>query len=760
VELCAESSRIVGWGNAPRTVPAVGRMHLPGGVTAAAIRFPRRLPRTAIAVAVLAATALLTASQPAAAATVTASYEHGRSDVVINGYGTRAMGSFRLLDGDRALLAWCLEADVSHSTQTEAYRPVPPSVRSAELDALLWWLDRQDAIDADTAVGAAALVWFYAGAHRSNGPLVWSDGSQSFASITPTSPVPWDALPPFSLADPVGLVVPGSHLDGAERRTFELHQLANALAGPWALSVEAADDRTSATIELRAPVGPLAGQDVEVAIEAPDAPPTVRHVTTGTDGRAQISLPTLPDGAVIRATVAAPGPHQEWDGDGSVQRLATSTSRPVRADLALAPLPAHVEVRKRSTDPTIGVAGATFVLTDRDGDEVGTATSDPDGVARFAPIDPVHHRPPYRVRERTAPPGLLVTAETVDIATPSHDPARPAIVEITNQPITVPLGLRKRLSIDGVGPDDLSGFSFEARRRSDGARHGVVTGPDGVAPPVALAWGTYDVCEVDVPDWAVDLIDTGCRTVTVDATSPDGGAIVVEYVNEIPGPLIETRFVDPSDDDQIVVAGAVEVVDRVRLTGLVPGVRYTIHGQVVRPDGASEPVIAAKQVEFVATAPTATIDVVFEIDGLSAGTVVATQRVTVGEVVLADHRDLGDPDQTVVVVPPTTTVSTTTTAPPASSPPASTPTSTTTSPTTPTSTSTSTSTSTTTTTRPPATSTSLPAPVPPPTLPRTGAGAATARLLRLGDAGFLLGIALVALAGLLPRRPGRDGAGC
>jgi hypothetical protein len=722
-------------------------------------QLPTHLRLAAIACLLLAVSFALGGERTVEAATVVASYEHGRDEVVINGYGTRAMGSFRLSDGDRALLAWCLEADVPHSNQSDAYRSVTASVRSAEVDALLWWLDRQDAIDADTAVGAASLVWFYAGARRSNGPLVWSDGSQAFAAISPTSPVPWDALPRFSLADPVGLMVPGIDLDGAERRVLELHQLAGALAGPWALTITATDDRTSASIELRATAGPLAGQDVEVVVEAPGAAPAVQHLTTGTDGRARISLPALPRGATIRAGVAAPGPHQEWDGDASVQRLATSTSVPVRAVLDLPPLPGHVEVHKRSTDPTMGVAGAEFVVIDRDGDEVSTATSDAEGVARFAPIDVVRHPPPYRVREQAAPPGLVVTTETVEIAGPSLDPARPTVVEITNKPITVPVRLRKRLSIDDAGPDDLGGFSFEARRRSDGSRHVLVTGADGVATPVDLAWGTYDVCEVAAPDWAVGLIDTGCRTVTVGATSLAGDGIVVEYVNQIPGPVIDTRFMDPTDDDQVIVAGDVEVVDRVDLAGLVPGVRYTVDGEVVRPDDADDPVVAQRRVEFVADAATATLDVVFEIDGLPAGTVVATERVTVGGVVLADHRDLGDPDQTVVVVAPTTTTSTTTTTPtsttsvpPAGSVPVAIPTITTT---------TTTTAATTTTTRPPVISTSAPTPLPPAsTLPRTGTDAAAARLLRLGDAGFVLGVALVAIAGLVPRRPGRDGAGC
>jgi hypothetical protein len=271
----------------------------------AAIRHPTHLRLIAIGCLIVAASCLLGGAPSVQAATITASYEHGRDGVVINGYGTRAMGSFRLLDGDRTLLAWCVEADVPHVTQHGAYRSISPSVSSAELDALLWWLDREDSIDADTAVAAAALTWFYAGARRSIGPPVWSDGSRAFAPISPVSPELWDALPPFSLADPVGLIVPGTHLDAAERRVLELHRLAGQLAGPWELSIVTARDRASATVELRSPAGRLANQVIEVVVEVPGSAPLLRDATTADDGRAQIPLPDLPDGAVIRAAAAS-----------------------------------------------------------------------------------------------------------------------------------------------------------------------------------------------------------------------------------------------------------------------------------------------------------------------------------------------------------------------------------------------------------------------------------------------------------------------
>jgi hypothetical protein len=105
-------------------------------------------------------------------------------------------------------------------------------------------------------------------------------------------------------------------------------------------------------------------------------------------------------------------------------------------------------------------------------------------------------------------------------------------------------------------------------------------------------------------------------------------------------------------------------------------------------------------------------------------------------------------------------VATTTLPPTTSSPDVAQPSSTTTTVATTTTTITTTSTTPTTTSvvaaLPPAPSTSAPLTAPRP-LPRTGGGAA--RLLDFADIGFIVGVALVTIIGLLPRRPERETAG-
>src|SRR6187402_1081208 len=96
-----------------------------------------RLIPTFIATTVLVGFPLL-ARGHAEAATITVSYAAGHRDVTINGYGAPALGTFTLRDGDREMVALCVEADSSHTTVHDAYSLVSNRVTSPELDALLW----------------------------------------------------------------------------------------------------------------------------------------------------------------------------------------------------------------------------------------------------------------------------------------------------------------------------------------------------------------------------------------------------------------------------------------------------------------------------------------------------------------------------------------------------------------------------------------------------------------------------------------------
>jgi hypothetical protein len=486
-----------------------------------------RLIPTLIGTTVLVSLALVSRA-PAEAATITISYAAGHRDVTINGYGTPALGTFTLRDADEEMVALCVEADSSHTTIHDAYSLVPNRVSSPELDALLWMLGDGTALDADTATAAAALAWYYADAQRNIGVPVWADGTRAFARITPLSPEPWDTLARFSLAHPIGLRSGTADLDTAERRVVELHRQAAALAGPWTLSADAAGRR----VRLTGSNGAIAGRQVTFTIVATGSAPVNVTATTDSDGWAMPSLPDLPDGASVAATISAPGVHREWDGAPGVQRMVTATTVTLTAGFEIAPSPRFVAVHKSSSDPAFAVGGAEFAVVGANG-VVAAATTDSTGVATFPPIDPVATPGPYAVRELAAPPGLLAAAD-VPVPEPSHDSDQPTIVEIVDEPARVAVQVRKVLSEPTSAPD-LAGFVFTVRRNDGGFEDEIVTGSDGLTDAVRLTLGDYEVCETVSPDWAFELVDGGCIHVAIALGDLSRtGPVVYQYLNIVP----------------------------------------------------------------------------------------------------------------------------------------------------------------------------------------------------------------------------------
>ena len=692
---------------------------------------------------IVAATSVITTTtdpRPAHAATIGASYDVGYRDVLINGFGTDGLGTFRLDDGDNSAVALCIEADQPHTTVQDAYSPVDAIVSSAHLDALIWLIERSP-LDDDTATAAAALAWQYAGAERPGGIPVWGDGTRSFAPIGPLDPEPWDALAAFSLEHPIGLRAGTTDLDAAERRVADLHRRVEAIRGPWQLDV----DDTSQQFVLLGHNGPIAGQSIRITATTPGAAPVEYEVVTDEHGHPAVEVTGYRDGATLTAIVDAPGPHREWDGAGEVQRMVTATTISLQAELVIAPLPRHVRVLKRSTDPTIGVAGGIFALRDAVGSEIARATSDANGWADFAPTDPTRHPLPYSVAELAAPPALRrsnVEHTVVDASTDSNDPT---VVQFDNDPATVEIVVEKQLSNPAAGGSDRSDFVFEVVRSQDGWTEWLITAVDGMTNPVDLALGTYQICETAVPEWAAGLIDGGCRDVDIGLEQLTAGdRISVPYLNEVPPPSIDTTAYDASDGDQTLTVEGGVVIDEAWLTDLIPGSTYTLIAELVNLAGDGTPtVIDRVEAEFVAESTLSMAPIRFEVPPLEPTTLVVVDALLLGDELVAVHDDLTDPDQTVTVAAPPTTSTTT-------SPTITAPTKTSTTVAVPTEVA---PTTTVTVTAPPPPAN--PAPVK--TLPRTGDDDAR-QLLRIGDIGFAAGVALIAMAGLLPRRAARSTA--
>jgi hypothetical protein len=277
---------------------------------------------------------LVPSERSADAATITAEYAKGHRSVVINGYGTPALGTFVLRDVDHDLLALCIEAADPHSNVADAYSPTPNQVDSGDLDTLLWLVGDGAGLDDDAATAAAALAWYYAGARRDFGPLVWSNGAEGFAPVTPLEPEPWDALARFDAGHPVGMRSSSGDLDAAEVRLAELHRQVNRLRGAWTLSA----DPGQRAVRLTGPGGAIAGTTVSFTVAGPSLQPITLTAQTDGDGWARPALPGLEGGATVSATVDSPGVHREWDGPGGIQRLVTATTATLVVSFDVAPV--------------------------------------------------------------------------------------------------------------------------------------------------------------------------------------------------------------------------------------------------------------------------------------------------------------------------------------------------------------------------------------------------------------------------------------
>lgn len=746
--------------------------------TVARVLPPLAISGLVVAVAAIGAAPMARSGPVVDAATITASYAHGHRNVTINDYGTQGLGTFELRadDGDpdpgTTRLALCVEADVSHVTVPGAYRIVPNRLTSPELDYLLWAFGVEGAPrhgtlagDPDTATALGALAWFHAGATRRGGGPVWADWARGFAPVSPLEPHPWNRLPAFGLAHPVGLRSGGRDLDAAERRVYELHRESIERRGPWTLDPLTVDGSHVVT-RLHGPGGPIAGlPGVRLRISTVDGEPMSDVIaTTANDGTVHVALDDVVTAATVEASVSSPGIHQEWDGDGPVQRMATGTSVVLTSTVDLAPPPppppppapppGYLHIVKSTSDPRFAVEGARFEVRDADDALVAEVRSDGSGLAVVPPIDPLLHPVPYVLREVAAPPGLQPIGAELVLEDPlSSDPQAPTTVTVTNDPRTVELHIRKVLSDDDVGPGDLSGFRFGVTRLDDDRGEGeVVTDTAGRTLALPVTVGRFQVCETDRPEWAAPLVDPGCQEVVIGLADLDAPAELT-YTNLVPVPLISTEVRDPIDGDRALPATGGMLVDRVELDSLIPGTPYELVGEVMALTGDGPvPTGLRAGTGFLAGSTSEVVEVTFEVPaapGFTTG--VVYQQLLVGSRVAATHHDPDDPLQTFTIDEPDRSTTTLATAdpPPATPDPTTVPTSTTNT----------TSTSTTTTVP---TSTTTTSPVPRPTsgvpLPRTGSGSPPL----LGAVAALvvaLGLGAVAITADVPVRSRRRSTG-
>lgn len=114
-----------------------------------------------------------------------------------------------------------------------------------------------------------------------------------------------------------------------------------------------------------------------------------------------------------------------------------------------------------------------------------------------------------------------------------------------------------------------------------------------------------------------------------------------------------TSAIDQADGDKILSYDGGVVVDSVRYENLVPGTEYTVEGELMDKATGKGTGITGKTV-FTPEAEDGTVEVLFTVDAEQAGkTLVAFEEVRTGDLLVAEHKDIDDAEQTVGVgVPP------------------------------------------------------------------------------------------------------------
>jgi hypothetical protein len=160
----------------------------------------------------------------------------------------------------------------------------------------------------------------------------------------------------------------------------------------------------------------------------------------------------------------------------------------------------------------------------------------------------------------------------------------------------------------------------------------------------------------------------GRTTVVYETLKREGAAIaahadLADQAQTVWFPSLDTKA-DVDGNQAIHAAPDTQITDTVTYTGLQPGQKYTLTGTLIdqatgtpiaapaatedaQSGGSEEPVTST--VTFTPSTSSGTVRVGFDFDstGLAGRVLVATEQLTAGEAVLAEHQDLEDQEQTI-----------------------------------------------------------------------------------------------------------------
>ncbi|WP_426624594.1 VaFE repeat-containing surface-anchored protein [Leifsonia sp. McL0607] len=269
----------------------------------------------------------------------------------------------------------------------------------------------------------------------------------------------------------------------------------------------------------------------------------------------------------------------------------------------------------------------------------------------------------YTLVEVTPPTGYTAVAG-VDRISVTLPPQQSADVEVDfyNKMEAIPPGAVELMKVDGSDAP-LAGAEFTIHDDTGTLLKSRITDSDGALKFSHLAPGTYTVTETRAPD-GFDIsaeARAGYRVTVVSGEtarvrgSGSGGTVVNFPTQNAPEPTVQTSATNKATGGKRLPAAGGTVSDLVTYTGLVPGLTYTLRGELMdKATGASTGITASTQ--FVPLAPDGqqTLDFI-------VGNGHADKRVVVFERLFAEvddtnpiasHEDIDSDEQTITIDSP------------------------------------------------------------------------------------------------------------
>lgn len=193
--------------------------------------------------------------------------------------------------------------------------------------------------------------------------------------------------------------------------------------------------------------------------------------------------------------------------------------------------------------------------------------------------------------------------------------------------------------VDEALLDPRHGIWFSGRTDTSGA-------PSNKLAP--LPYGTYEITELPCSANRGKRLVSFTVSISSNNTEINRGTIINES-----GPEISTYLSGDNAGNQIVGTGKTQLVDTVSYKHLDPGKTYRLEGTLyLMVSGEEKPVaVSEAQTTFKALGGSGDVEIVFDVDttDLGGSQIVATEMLFNDSVMIAEHTDLADENQTVTV---------------------------------------------------------------------------------------------------------------